>query len=508
MASTLPPAKALLLAVHFAAHADLDSLATLTEAYTSLIPEGTLLRIILTHLPETVPPTAYVGFLQELAEQKFVGGQPSGLDTSPVDSLDDTEAARRATKLHLLPLSCPDAPETVQGDALSRFLFLRTHQMDDETGLAAQLLELLLPFVHRNPGMHKWTLSTVLPYVRKSSEYRFGTTPEYSLLGFEKLPDYRAVEFLLSPVGPPGQSRENVDHDLRSVVGPWIYDTDRWDEPSKGISLKDFNAESSEVFCLGWQQVRQWLLSQTAISWPVVVQAIEDWGGPEDVTFGHEMTLALPGRHMRYLRQTYAATVLACVYSVQEATLECVARLYAISAKLRLYLAYDKRTVNLEETMTALPDLSIAETSSFRGDRIATYMRNDLLEQNNPLTEPNEESTRLLLALTLSAYIMTLFGSPSSVRRVGDITFLRDERDQKSEVLKLVRAIAGQTSNENDGHLLRARSSLLWLRDWGQAINDTPAVGIAMSTAGTLGMVSREYIETEFLKLLLSKGRM
>jgi hypothetical protein len=504
MASSLSPAKVLLLAVHFAAHADISSLASLTRAHASIIQEELLLRILLTHLPETVRPDVYTGFLQEVADHTFDEHQFVELDTSPVNGLDDNEAAKRVTKHRLLPLTYPSVPQTTQEDALSRFLFLRTHQMDNETGMLAQLLDLLLPFLSRNAGIHKWTMSTVLPYVRKGLEHGFAVSPEYSLLQFENLPDARAVEYLLSSANSLNQSEEHVHDHLKSLIGPWIHDTDRWNATPESSSL-----EASTVFCSGWQQVCEWLLSQATLSWPVAIHAIEHWGGPEDVDFGLGIALDLPTSYKRYLRQTYATTVLACVYSVQEASYECLSRICSLLTKLRLYLGHESSFTSLEETIKALPNLSVTDMLAFRGDRVASYMRNDLLERNNPLTKPSQDSTTLLLALTLSACILTLFGSPSSVRRVGDLTFLRDERDQKSEALKILRAKLGQASRESDDYLLQVRSSLLWLRDWGHGSTGAPVAGAgAAGAAGTLGMVSRDYMESEFLKLLLSRERM
>ncbi|EFY87470.1 protein transport protein Sec39 [Metarhizium acridum CQMa 102] len=346
--------------------------------------------------------------------------------------------------------------------------------------MLAQLLDLLLPFGRHNPGIHKWAMSTVVPYVRKGLQFRAGTSPAYSLIEFEKLPDHQAVDFLLCPADSRAQPRENIDRDLRSIIGPWVYDTDRWDSSSED--------GESKVFCPGWHQVCEWLLSQATLSWPTAVQAIERWSGPEDVEFVHGIALDLPAAHKYYLKQTYATTVLACVYTVQDTTLESLRRIHSILMNLRVYLGLDGGAMSLEQTMKALPDLSFTDMSMFHNDRVATYMRNDLLGRNNPLTRPSEDATNLSLALTRSAYILTLFGSPSSLRRVGDLIFLHDERDQKSEISKLLRTIAAQASKENDDFLLKAREFLLWLRDWGNGTAGKPNAGAA--TAGALGMLS------------------
>lgn len=498
MISALSPAKVLLSAVHAALNADIGSLAALAKVYASTLHHQLLLRIILTYLPESVKPAEYVGLLTQTADGRLLNGDTVAVEDILVIDLTDDQAAKEARRLLLRPLSCFDAPETFRNDPLGRFLSLRARSMNHEAGMVGQLLDLLLPFVNHSTELHDWIVCTALPYIRRNSELRVGELPEYSLHQFESLPHRTASEYLVSQLNHLDRRQDGAVMIMRSILGPWLHDTARWEH---ALDVKE--VQPTVLLCPVWHQICEWLLSLAASSWPVAVQILEGWNGLEDVEFGYGLSSKLPPSCYKYFKRSYAALTLACVYITPEATLECLTSLQRITAKVRSYLAYDEPCKSLEEMLSDLPDFSIENLSIFREGRIASCMKNDLLEQSNPLTDPQENATKLLLALILSAYILTIHGRPSSVKNVGELTFLRDELAQKTEVAKLLREIGSQTSPDGDANLLRARRCLLWLHDWGK----TDTAGLYVSACGALGTVKKAYIETEFLKMLLSTRR-
>lgn len=495
MPSVLSPAKALLLAVHFATHADMDSFARLCRLNALTLHEELVLRILLSHLPETMRPALYVGFLKQLSSGHLRDTDTHVLDFSPVTGLTEAEATKKARRLHLRSLKCPEIDPALQGDSLGSFLVLRTRSMDCETGMPLQVLDLLLPFVHPSSYLYTWTSTILLPYVKKEQATGSRTT----LLQFERMSDAEASNYLLPQSDTAIPTRVSVDRDLREILGPWLYNLDRWKETAAGGETA-----CSGVMCEGWQEAMGWLVSQAASSWPVAVQALEKWGGLDDVDFGYELTMQLPKHIQDHFRETYATTTLACVYSVQDTSLECLSRLYDIVAKLRLNLGHDDKYESLEETLVTLPDLSLHNMSAFWEDRATSLARNNILGPNNLLTSPNAESTRLLLALTLSAYILTLYGRPSSVRKVGDLTFLRDPGDQKAAFATTLRAIDNQASTHGDEYILWARRRLLWLRGW---CEDAARTSQTIDN-GTFCEIKSEYMDVDFLRLMLLTGRM
>ncbi|KAG6250551.1 hypothetical protein E4U24_001629 [Claviceps purpurea] len=490
--SALSPAKVLLLAVHFATHANIDSLTSLCQLHASTLHEELLLRILLTYLPETIRPDLYVGLLQQVSERDFQDTNAHAPDSLPVDTLTEAEAAKKVKRLHLRSLNGPLIHESLQRDVLSSFLVLRARSIDTETGTPSQLLDLLLPFVHRSSYLCTWISSIVVPYVKKEQ----AVDSRDSLLQFEALSDAEASIFLLSrQPDMPSTVQLDIDHDLRESFGPWLYNPDRWKEagPDGG----------TDIACEGWQEFRTWLVSQAASSWPIAVQVLEKWGGIDDVCLSHGLTMKLAKRFQDHCRETYAATTLACVYSVQDTSLECLSRLYNIVARLRVRLAYDEKYESLEEALETLPDLSLHNISTLWQDRTASLAKDNILAPKNLLTSPTAESTRLLLALILSAYNLTLHGHPSSVRRVGDLTFLRDTRDQNAVFTKLLWTIEKQASTRNDEYIVWARKRLLWLRGWRDVAASVPQE----TDNGTFCAIQRQSMDADFLKLMLSSGR-
>ncbi|KAG5930068.1 hypothetical protein E4U53_002315 [Claviceps sorghi] len=507
MPSAVSPAKVLLLAVHFAAHADIDSVANLHQLDAATLHEEILLRILLTYLPESIRPTLYVGLLEQLSSSngpvQVANPHTPDLDWSPVAALTEAEATKKAKRLHLRSLKCSSVHSSLHGDALSSFLVLRARSMDAETGMPLPLLDLLLPFVHRNSYLYTWTSTVVVPYVKKEQAIHPRSTST-TLLRFETLPDAEASSYLLSQPDPSPQRQVDVGRDFRGIFAPWLYNPDRWE-----AAAADGGTASLAVICRGWQEARGWLVSQAASSsWPVALHVLEKWGGIDDVDFGHGLAMELPKHFQDHFRDTYAAATLACVYSIQDSSLECLSRLYHVVANLRRRLAYDQEYESLEELLVKLPDLSAHNLATLWEDRTASLARNNLLGPNNLLTSPTDESTRLLLALILSAYIMTLHGHPLSVRRVGDVTFLRDPRDQKAAFTKMLWAIEKQASNRDDEYVIWARKRLLWLRRWR---DDDAAAAAARGPRpfenGTFSAIERNAVDMDFLKLMLSTGR-
>jgi hypothetical protein len=133
----------------------------------------------------------------------------------------------------------------------------------------------------------------------------------------------------------------------------------------------------------------------------------------------------------------------------------------------------------------------------------AASLRTDLLEASNSLTSPQKEATEFLQGLILSAFILTRLGIVCTVRRAGDLVLLRDEREQKGEVVKLIRLIAHRAPKNDDEYWKRTRGDLLWLHNWGNESYDPkhPA------TVGVFGLVSKDDIEVEILKALLTNMR-
>ncbi|KPM38097.1 hypothetical protein AK830_g8461 [Neonectria ditissima] len=503
MAGSLPlgPAKVVLLAVHFATHADLESLSSLTAQHATVLRQDLVLRILLSHLPETIKPDLYVPFVQALVTDGPPPQPDRFLNTAAVDDLTDDQASKKVKRLRLVQLSNNDDVLGEETDSLTSFLLLRGYRMDEEAGMLSQLPDLLTPFLQHSPVIRTWLVSIVLPLLRRNHEYYPQKSARYSLLDFRNLPDRTAVDYLLAETGTSEDGYGLPGRDFRGLVGPWLYNNNRWQEESIDDSSSEPGAEAT-LSCPGWEQALEWLVLQASKSWKVALGTIEQWDGPDDIDLIEGVNMWLQEPQQRYLDRSYAQAALASAYQIPDATVDALEGAYKMCIKITSLMDQDC-DASLQAAASALSPLPQFDDSSFSGAKTATYMRNDLLSASNPLTTPNRGTTRLLMALVLSAFLLTRIGVPCTVRRAGDLAFLQDPREQKSELTKLIRTVSAHTSRNEDSYWVRARQEILWLHNWGAAGDSKPAGFVR----GVFGKVSPEYIEMEILKALLSCSR-
>ncbi|KAM5356363.1 hypothetical protein ACJ41O_003009 [Fusarium nematophilum] len=502
MATPFPisPAKLVLLAVHFATTTDIDSLTHLASQHATILRQELILRIILTYLPETVSPAIYVPLVQTVASNEpFQTNPDHHVDTSPVDGLSDERASRKVKKLHLLPLRTTDASVTPEADPLTSFLLLRGYKMDQEAGMLTQLPNLLIPFLQHAPAIRTWMISTVLPLLRRNHEYYPQKPARFSLLEFQNLPDRTAVEYLLAETGAVEDELGLVCRDLRGLVGPWLYNDIRWKRDVFNDTASSDSDTVSELSCPGWEQTLEWLVSQASSSWRIALKAIEAWDGPSDIDLGEDANLWLQENQQQYLDRTYARAALASAYVIPEASIDALEGAYRICSKIRSLMDEDPG-ITIQSAVAALVAISPFEASALHGPKAAAHLRNGLLQASNPLTTPNSRSIDLLEALVQSAFLLSRAGVPCTVRRAGDLIFIRDMREQKSELGRLIRTISARAPKNDDGYWIRARQEILWLHNWGSELSGD-------SFQGLFGNVPTELIETELLKALLANGR-
>ncbi|KAH7309422.1 Sec39 domain-containing protein [Stachybotrys elegans] len=501
MAALVSPAKVVLLAVHLAAHGDLTSLAALAAREATVLRKELLLRILLTHLPETVPSNAYVGFLEKLRDDQLTADLQAELDISPVESLSEEQASRRVTKLHLLKLALPDAPTQGENDPITLFLFHRAYRVDEEAGMLPQLPDLLLPFIDHSPAIRAWAASTILPLLRRNFEYYPHHATPYTLLDFQRLPDPAALEYLLSQTSLDDSDGNSIGRDLRGMVAPWLHNEARWRQHVE-VGSDTSNEGSKAQSCPAWEKLLEWILLQSTSSWRTAAAVIEQWNGPQDIELLSGIPLQYPESRQRFVEDSYTRAAIAATYLINESTLEALEGAYRMASKISAKLNEDL-PYSLRDAVSGLSDFVFLPGTFPRGAKLTAFMRNDLLEETNPLTAPNPVATRFLVFLIISAFLSARLGVPCTIRKAGDLAMLKDQREQKGEILKLIRSIASHGANHNDEHWVRARNDLLWLHSWGVPGSDH-AGG---ATHGIFGAVSKEFIETEFLKTLLANTR-
>ncbi|KAM0438901.1 hypothetical protein ACHAPT_001662 [Fusarium lateritium] len=500
----LSPAKVVLLAVHFATISDLDSLFSLTTQHGTILRQELILRILLTYLPETVNPSIYAPFVQAITSGEPLSQTTSDhqLDTSPVDNLSDDQASRKIKKLHLLPLKSHDVLHKADADSLTSFLFSRGYRMDEEAGMISLLPDLLIPFLDHALSIRTWMISTVLPLLRRNHLYYPQKPARFSLLEFENLPDRTAVEYLLAETGAVDDEYGLIGRDLRGLVGPWLYDDARWKRDLFNEDTSSDSGAASDLSCPGWEQTLEWLTSQASSSWKIALRAIESWDGPSDTDLGEETSAWLQENQQQYLDRTYAKAVLASAYLNPDSEVDALEGAYKMCSKIKSLLDEEPEG-SLQSTVAALAPVQPFDAGAFDGVKASAHLRNDLLQPSNPLTTPKEESIDLLTVLIQSAFLLTRSGVPCTVRKAGDLAFIQDVQDQKSELGRLIRTLSARAPKNDNEFWIRARQEVLWLHSWG----NEPGPAASDSIRGIFGNVPVEFIETELLKALLSSGR-
>lgn len=506
MSALLSPPRVVLLAVHLAIKSDIDSLTALASQHSNVLHKELLLRILLTCLPETLPSSEYVSLVERI-ESGHIGhhdhDESREVDWSSVQDFTDEEAAKRVRKLKLLRLAWEEAPEEALEDPLALFLIHRAHRVDEEAGLLSQLPDLIVPFLEHAPCIRTWMMSALLPLLRRNYEYYPGEPIPHTLSAFERLDDRTAASLLLSQTGIREEDLPLVDRDLRGLVGPWLYNEARWTRERDKTKDAENGGVGDQVHCPGWEQVLDWLTAQASRSWRVAVRAIEEWDGPSDVDWADYGSMWLGDEEQGYLERRYARAVLAAAYLVPESSVEALSGVNSIITKVMSLLDQDP-CPTLQVASSLLPPFVESSDDHILCAKNTTYMRNDLLDESNPLTTPNELTTRLLHTLTLSAFILTKGGAPCTVRRAGELAFLQDEGEQKAEAMRFILALGTKGPKSDDKYWIRARNELLWLRDWGAEEGWESA---SVRAQGVFGQLEKEFLEVECLKAFLSNTR-
>lgn len=502
MSLVLSAPKIVLLAVHFAAKADLDSLSFIAANNGAVLRKELLLRILLTYLPETLKSVEYVSFVGEVDKGEYAAHEHWEVDTSSVEQLSDEQAVKKVRKLHLLKLPWPEAPADAEEDPLTLFLLRRAYKVDEEAGLLTQLPELLAPFLDRSPYLRVWTISVLLPLLRRNYEYYPQNSVPITLAEFEQLGDAAAVDLLLSQTGAQDADYTNVSRDLRGMVGPWLHSDKRWIKQNVSEDQGE-GADEEEETCPGWEQMLTWLTSQASTHWKVAVEAIDHWHGPEDVDLGGYGQMWMSDEKQQYLERRYARAGLACTYLVPEATTEALTGAYTLALEVTKLLDDPLPPLQIAASnLSPVPDLG---STNIMFAKNITHLRNNLLDEHNLLTKPSELAVALLSALVLSAFLSTRAGSPVTVRKAGELAMLQDEREQKAEFLKLIHTVSERGPSSDDKFWIRARNEILWLKDWGA--EEENATGEDQYYAGIYGRLNKDFIEVEILKALLAHTR-
>ncbi|KAF2744863.1 secretory pathway Sec39 [Sporormia fimetaria CBS 119925] len=493
-----------LLAARYAAESNIDALRTLTTQRRDDLEFGLVLRLLLTFLPETLEPSRYTEYLNELLSGSPTP-EPDALDTSSVSDLSDSQARKRARKLHVLlqPLAHSLYENEHDLDPFTHFLIHRSHRIDAETGLLIFVPQLVDPFLDHSLYLRTWFVSTVLPLLRLGYEY-YPQEQAPSLETFAQWKGRLAIDNLLSNL-----RRKNVKsvdirqpgRDLKAIVGPWMCGSaDRARRGSHGGDRRMSVDQPEQGESDDWECLFEWLVQTSKNDFSLISTAFVEWDGPEDLDLGgYENGQAyLDEKQQRRLERRYAQSALASLYAVQDSSIQTIQASHAVLSRLCSLLNLDTLP-DLTSSMDALPVFD--GTSPISPDSTSSILQDEnLLQPENAITQPTQGAVRLLEHFVFSAYLLTQLQHATSIRDVARMYLRNDPSEQSSLLQRLVHSLASGTKHDAE-QWKSIRLALLWLWNWGtdKHEGERPAQGI-------LGTIERETIEKEILGALIESA--
>ena len=509
----------ILLAVNFAAEANIKPLHALIPQRPDVLEPELVLRILLTYLPESVQPSKYTSFVHELVTHLWLEQhEPGDIDISSVKDISDATASKKVKKLGLRSLFPPSFPPGAPDDILIQFLCHRAYRIDVETGLLTLVPELLKPFLDRSEYLRTWFVSVVLPLLRLQYEYYPNSDASLSLDDFEKIDGAKGIELLLSKavrtkheITSPTESEGTIGRDLRGLVGPWVYGhterkrrkLGRGEENAsttqKRISLS--GATEDDVTDHDWEYAYKWLTHKAVEDFPMVTNAVEEWNGPADVDFGDYMgdTLYLEDELRHKLDKRYAQSAFAACYAVEANSAEAIDGAHGILVRLAELLDFEPPP-DLATSVEQLPVIDRHASLLHESDSKIMLDPDVLLQPDHPLTSPTLATFMLLQMLVYSAYQLSGLGHDISIVNLTKFRFYSDEEEQLAMVQKILHGLS-TSGKRDDSHWSNDRGRLIWLWNW----NIDPEEG-ALRGAGPFGNVSRDVLEKEIVKSMLSTG--
>ncbi|OBT57415.1 hypothetical protein VE04_03341 [Pseudogymnoascus sp. 24MN13] len=511
----LPPAKVILLAVQAAIRADIRTLHALLATHPKTLHD-LILRILLTYLPESLDSSEYVQLLVEY-DSGHISGDETLIDTTPIEGLSNAAASKKVRKLRLLSLRMDQTHDDAPDDPLILFLLHRAYRIDQQTGLIAQLPQLLAPFLERSDYLRDWVLATVLPLLRRNYEYHPAETETQSLEWFESLGTVEAVDFLFSKTMRTDNGNELKDstlaRDLRCLAGPWLYGNNQWKR--RKVSLSAMGAQTvvplkGAVPSQGsqyqdWDAVFAWIINQNPASYIAVADAIEQWGGSADVDLGSygDSDAMLSQEDRRQINERYGHCALTASFRMPGDSMPALSEAHRILRNVvtRLKLPSISSLETAAGRLAPVPDLS-EDGKPVREhiEELLSFLKND--EQD--FSAPTQAAVDLLQALITSSYLLLKAGAHTSIEKTGSMLHNQPESYQHTVLKEYLNKLGG-SAGADDKLWVSARKEVLWLHDWGKPPSSEGAT--TQRGRGVLGQILRGAVEKEILTALLTHGR-
>lgn len=523
---SLTAAQCTLLTVHYAAESNIQALHSFTPLRLDVLDPNLVLRIILTYLPETLEPSAYTGYVSEVASRLYldVTREEIEVDTAPVRDIDDAQARKKVKALDLCAISPPGFPPHAPEDLLTQFLCHRAYRIDKETGALDLIPQLFEPFLDRNVFIRLWYISVLLPLLRLNYDYYPEELTPKQLVDFEAMDGKDGIDFLLERItksfslqrSETDSSKSMITRDVKGLVGPWMYghterkrrrlDRTNTEEASvesitnrtRKISLSGVSPDDKTGH--DWEYVYRWTVYQAQEHFSEIVQLVEEWDGPADLDLGgfdKGLRFYLDDDLEKSLEAQYAQAAFASCYAAQADTTATIQGAHGVLARLAELLDFIPPP-DLATSVDSLPKIERHATKLHESQNVSDLNVNALLKPEHPLTTPRMNTYMLLQMMVYSAYQFSGLGHSISIVSVAKLHFYSTEEEQLHLLQGLLKGIA-KAGRRDESQWIADKARLIWLWNWGIDPEDSTTDG----GAGPLGKIDKSDFEQELLKVFI-----
>ena len=501
-------AKILLTAVHCVCNGNVEHLHNIAAKHPNILSYELALRLILTYLPGATDPKCYTSLLQQLRKPSLGDDVPTGV-VVPEKELgeSDDDSLHRVQNLALRSLEAPPSPFQYFVDPLSRFLYHQSHRIAEETGSLTSVYLLLKSFLGETWYLRNWIHSIIVPLIQLQCRgYVRSHEREIQIKDLEEKSAGNALSTLLESTldiasGADGASLGNL---LRDVVAPFLLG---FAERALRIGTADKSAGSStssvilvqDDFVSLQHRVNEWLLDLVASNPKIALEAIDEWGGPEDAGFpdwAQELARVDVG-FSAISKDRYAQAVMAMLYLLPKdyvndadswRILGRAAQLSGVKQPI-----HPKVTPNVRAPENLVPYIqSLKQTD---------LLRHELLRSNNTFTTSRYGSLVFANFCCLSTQVLRDFDLESSIQYAAQLVILASKADQHRELMRILNRLLGKP--RQDQYWATARLKILWLQSWHANVLEESATPIRL---GLFGLLDKIEIESELLRAMLLNG--
>lgn len=516
----LSPSQCILLAVALASAADVASLHKFTPLRPDVFDLELVFRILLSYLPESLDPIIYTTYIEEVGTRVYLQQHDQSFaQLEEYAELSQENVRAGLKKVHLLPLRHPSTSNEATKDALDVFLIHRAHRIDVETGLFSLIPQLFAPFLERSEYLQDWYIRYFLPLHRLDYEYYPQEEPKLNIDALEALHGEQGVQMLLSRTKEAAAKGVATPHtigrDFRGVLGPWIHGGNsnkrrklgRASRSSENI-LEDlpklhFEDRSTDIenrsIIENWQQSFRWIVNESVKNFPLVVQVLDGWDGPQDIDLGgilHEKQFYRRDNNLAEdLRYQYCQAAFASIFATELDAPETLDGAHTIMVRLAELCNFEPPP-DLATSIKLLPKIQRYARGPEQASATSLQLE-ELLQPDQLLTAPKLETFSLLQMLVYSAYQFKGLGLTISVARVSKYRFWSDETEQIKLVDDILRGLVNHSSRTTEQWSYN-RDVLLWLWNWG--LDEEPEG--PRDGYGVLGKMDFEDLETRIFKAL------